>query len=190
MNPFLKDVIQVASWVVAVIGGLIAAFVAIRQLKSNTEQRKTELRWRQANAAKEIISDIHTNNWAKNAVTMLDWSEGKHRFKFEEKDSVEISYDKDVLPSLTKRQSECSAIEQDIVYCFDWFFYFINRIEHYVRTELIAFEDVEDICRLYGEKVRKHEQVFETFMSVHGYKLASDFWKRPAHNNGLQRTRR
>jgi len=81
MNPFLKDVIQVASWVVAVIGGLIAAFVAIRQLKSNTEQRKTELRWRQANAAKEIISDIHSNYWAKNAVTMLDWSEGKHRFK-------------------------------------------------------------------------------------------------------------
>jgi hypothetical protein len=178
MNPLLKDIFQVASWAVAVIGGLIAAFVAIRQLKSNTEQRKTELRWRQANAAKEIINDLHGNNWAKSAVTMLDWSEGKHRFKFEEKDSVEISYEKDVLPALTKRQSECSDVEQDIVYCFDWFFYFVNRIEHYVRTELIEFEDVEDIFRLYSEKIKKHEQVFETFMTVHSYKLANDFWKR------------
>jgi hypothetical protein len=178
MNPFLKDLIQVASWTVAVIGGLTAALVAIRQLKLNTQQRKTELRWKQANAAKEIIDDIHNNNWAKNAVAMLDWSEGKHRFRFEGGNTVEISYENDVLAALTKKHGECSDLEQDIIYCFDWFFYFINRIEHYIRTELIKFEDVEDVFNIYGEKIKQNEQVFENFMQVHSYRLAVDFWKR------------
>jgi len=178
MNPFTKDIFQVASWLVGILGGLILAAVAVRQLILNAEQRKNELRWRQANAAKEAINDIHSNNWAKNCVTMLDWSEGKHRFKFEDKPPVEISYDKDVIPALGKSYSECSDIDQDIVYCFDCFFYFIDRIEHYIRTKLIEFADVEDVLRLYGGKMREHEQVYETFMKVHGYNLASAFWKR------------
>jgi hypothetical protein len=177
MDPYQKDIIQVVSWGVAILGGLIAAYVAIHQLKLNAEQRKNELRWKQANAAREIINDIHSNIWAKNAVTMLDWSEGNHRLKFEDKNSVEISYEKDVIPALKKSQSECSDLDQDIISCFDWFFYFINRIEHYIGTDLIKFEDVEDIWRLYGEKIKRQEEVYETFMITHSYKLAIDFWK-------------
>jgi hypothetical protein len=178
MDQFLKDIIQVAAWAVAIIGGLIAAFVASRQLKLNTEQRKTELRWKQANAAREIISDIHSNSWSRNAVTMLDWSEGIHRYKFEDGDSVEISYEKDVLPVLKKPQREVTGVEQDIVYCFDWFFYYINRIEHYIRTNLIASEDVSDIAKLYGGKIRANASAYEAFMQKHSYDLAIEFWKR------------
>lgn len=179
MDPFLKDIIQVAAWAVAIIGGLIAAFVANRQLKLNMEQRRTELRWNQANAAREIISDIHNNSWARNAVTMLDWSEGKRRFKFEDGDSVEISYEDHVLLALQKPQNQISsALEQDIVYSFDWFFYFVNRIEHYIRTNLIAFEDVVDICKLYGGKIKSNASMYETFMKNHSYDLAVEFWKR------------
>ena len=180
MNAVLKDLIQVASWAAAIIAGLLAAFVAIRQLKLSTEQRQIELRWRQANAAKESINEIHGNSWAKNAVIMFDLSEGKHhRLTFvEEKHRVEICYEKDVIPALEKSYRECSDIEQDIAYCFDWFFYFVDRIEHYIRTDLIKFEDVEDVFRPYSEKVKEHEQVFETFMNKHSYKLANAFWKR------------
>jgi hypothetical protein len=181
MNPFIKDIFQVASWLVGILGGLILAAVAIRQLKLNAEQRKNELRWRQANAAKEAINDIHSNNWGNNCVTMLDWSEGKHRLIFEGKHPVEISYDQDVIPALVKSYSECSVVEQDIVYCFDWFFYFIDRIEHYVRTKLIEFADVEDVFRGYAGKIRQHEEVYDAFMKVHGYNLASAFWKRYPH---------
>jgi hypothetical protein len=155
------------------------SFCSYPSLKLNTEQRKSELRWRQANAAKESINDIHRNDWAKNAVTMFDWSEGKQRLTFvEKKKSIEISYEEDVISALKKSYNECSDIEHDIVYCFDWFFYFIDRIEHYIRTKLIEFEDVEDVFRPYNEKIKKHEQVFETFMNMHSYKLANDFWKR------------
>src|SRR2546430_15247293 len=120
MDPFVKDIIQIASWIGGILGGLIVAWVAIRQLRSNAEQRKNELRWRQANAAKEAINDIHSNSWGKNCVMMLDWSEGKHRLKFEEKPPVEISYEKDVIPVLGKSYSKCSDVEKDVAYCFDW----------------------------------------------------------------------
>jgi hypothetical protein len=166
-----------ASWGVAIIGGLIAAFVAISQLKLNANQRKNELRWRQANAAKESINDIHSNNWSRNAVTMLDWSEGQHRLKFEGKDNIEIFYEEDVIRALGKLQSECSDLEQDIVDCFDWFFYFIDRIEHYIRTNLIEFEDVKDVFSIYSKKIKKHEELYENFMKAHSYELAIAFWK-------------
>jgi hypothetical protein len=178
IDPLLKDIFEIASWTAAVVGGLVAAFVAIRQMKSNTEQRKSELRWRQANAAKEIIDDMHCNSLAKNAVTMLDWSEGKHGCEFKEGKIIEISYLKDVIPALQKTQQDCSETDQDIAYCFDWFFYFIDRIEHYIRTSLIEFEDVKDVFKPYNQKIKKHKQVFEDFMSAHSYELASNFWKR------------
>ena len=178
MDPFLKDMIEVSSWAVGIIGGLTAAFVAGRQLKSNNEQRKVELRWRQANAAREIISDIHGNEWARNAVTMLDWSAGKHMFSFRGNEGVELSYERDVLPALQKPQSDVLGVEQDVVYCFDWFFYYINRIEHYINTNLIAFADVEDIIMIYSGRIKEHESIFNAFMTAHSYHLAAAFWLR------------
>jgi len=178
MDTETKDIIQIASWIVGILGGLILAWAAIRQLKSNVEQRKSEQLWRQAHAAKEAINDIHSNSWGRNCVMMLDWSEGKHRIKFEEKPAVEISYAKDVIPALRKRYSECSEVDQDVVYCFDWFFYFIDRIEHYITTNLIQFADVEDVFRQYSQKIRDDRQVYEDFMKAHGYTLAIAFWRR------------
>jgi hypothetical protein len=187
MNQCLKDMILMAFWGVAIIGGLIAAFVAIIQLDLNVKQRKNELRWRKANAAKESINDIHSNNWSRNAVTMLDWSEGKqHRLKFEGKDNIKISYKDNVIPALGKLQSECSDLEQNIVDCFDWFFYFIDRIEHYRRTNLIEFEDVKDVFSIYSKKIKKHEELYENFMKAHSYELAIAFWKQFDVNKPIQ----
>lgn len=173
-----KDLIQALAWIGTVIATVFAAFKAISEVRANRLQRAEELRWKQANAAKEIIKDIHSNNRAGNAAAMLDWSEGKCRLTFEGNKSVEISYEKDVIPALRKPLSECLDLDRDIVYCFDWFFYYINRIEHYIRTNLIEFEDVEDICRLYSKKIKRHEKVYERFMNTHSYTLAIEFWKR------------
>jgi hypothetical protein len=177
MSQFLNDIDEV-SRTVAIIGGVVAAGVAVWQLKANNEQRKAELRWRQANAAREIINDIHSNDWARNAVAMLDWSERRRSFKLGDNVSAELSYVEDVIPALTKSQSAVSPTEQDIVYCFDWFFYFINRIEHYIRTNLIAPEDVEDILMLYRGKIKRHESEFNAFMISRSYNLATAFWDR------------
>src|SRR5262249_14406402 len=118
-----------------------------------------------------------SNNWADNATAILDWSEGKFHLTFEGNKRVEISYEKDVIPALSKRQSEYSDLDRDIVYCFDWFFYYINLIEHYIRIKLIEFTDVEDIYMLYSKKIMRPDKLYETFMNNHSYTLAIDFWK-------------
>jgi uncharacterized protein HemX len=58
MNPFLKDCIQVGSWAVAIIGGLIAAGVAIYQQRANRKQREIELRWNQAKLGRELFDQM------------------------------------------------------------------------------------------------------------------------------------
>jgi hypothetical protein len=173
-----KDLIQALAWIGTVVAAAFAAFKAISEVRSNRLQRAEELRWKQANAAREIIKDLHSNNWADNATAILDWSEGKFHLTFEGNKRVEISYEKDVIPALSKRQSEYSDLDRDIVYCFDWFFYYINLIEHYIRIKLIEFKDVEDICRLYSKKIMRPDKLYETFMNTHSYTLAIDFWKR------------
>jgi len=173
-----KDLIQALAWIGAVVAAAFAAFKAISEVRSSRHQRKDELRWKQANAAKEIINDLHRNNRAVNATTLLDWSEGKFHLSFEGNERVEISYEKDVIPALSKRQSEYSELDREIVYCFDWFFYYIHLIEHYIRTKLIEFEDVEFICRLYSKKIMRQDKLYETFMNTHSYTLAIEFWKR------------
>ena len=44
MDSNTKDIIQVAAWLTATIGGLIAAFKAIIEMRHNREQRKKELK--------------------------------------------------------------------------------------------------------------------------------------------------
>jgi hypothetical protein len=38
MDPLAKDIVQVAAWCVAIVGGLIAAFKAINETAENRRQ--------------------------------------------------------------------------------------------------------------------------------------------------------
>jgi uncharacterized protein YxeA len=203
MDPLTRDVIDAVSKIAAVISVFVAIIVASSQINKNRkdrndqikkdreqkekeidesirnrEQREEELRWKQAKTAKEIIDNIHYHEWAKNAVTMLDWSKGEHDYEIR-KGSVEvISYENDVIPALGKAQRECEEKDRYIVNCFDWFLSFIDHIEHCIRTRLIDFEDVKDVFKPYAEKIKTHRIEYDRFMTTHYYLLALDFWKR------------
>jgi len=81
MDPFIKDLIEVATWLVAVIGGVIAAFKAVSELhRSNEEraeairERQVQFRWRQAEMARTILDQTWSNSSTRSALKMLDWS--------------------------------------------------------------------------------------------------------------------
>src|SRR5688500_14065605 len=73
MAQLIKDIFQVAAWIVAVIGGLIAAGKAISELRNSTQQKKRDLRWRQAEMAKQLLDELFGNLEARAALKMLDW---------------------------------------------------------------------------------------------------------------------
>jgi len=156
----------------------VAAIKGLYEMGESTKQRKAELRWRRANAARELITDIHRDPRASNAVLMMDWSEGTHEYQIEPGRKEVFSY-KDVLSALRKAQADClEPRERFIRDCFDWFFYYVDRIEHYIETGLIEFTDVESVFKSYGIKVKEHKEVYEPFIASRGYELITRFRQR------------
>jgi hypothetical protein len=170
-----RDSLQLALVFVGVVGGLIAAGRAVLDFREN-------LLWKRANAAREFLTEIHQHARASAAVMMMDWYESEHEYKLKPEDDepVEISYD-DVLAALKKEQKDCrgSTSERDrfIRDCFDWFFYFVGRIERYIEIKLIKFEDVEPVFRPYA-RVINGDASYAKFMDLHEYDSALQFWKR------------
>jgi hypothetical protein len=74
MDPILKDVAQVVAWVVASIGGVIAAFKAVAELNRGRADRKAEFRWKQAEMAKTVLDETWSADPVRCALSMLDWS--------------------------------------------------------------------------------------------------------------------
>jgi len=178
MSQSFKDWIQVVSWVVLSVGGLVAAFKAIYVVEQNREQRVDELRWRRANVAKQTLDELFSNPYSQKAALILDWSERRREFEIKEGHSRAISYG-EVLAVLGK-PPESAFDEKDIFItdCFDCFFYLIDHIENSVRIKLISFEDVDAPLRRYAKKIRVHRETYEKFMKSHECRLAIEFFKR------------
>lgn len=178
MSQSFKDWIQVVSWVVLSVGGLVAAFKAIYEVQQNREQRVDELRWRRANVAKETLDELFSNPHSRNATLILDWSERRREFEIKKGNSQTITYG-EVLAVLSKApKSAFDEKEIFITECFDCFFYLIDHIENSVRIKLISFEDVDAPLRRYAKKIRAHRGTYENFMKSHEYSLAIEFFKR------------
>jgi hypothetical protein len=181
MNPITQEVrewIQLAAVLVACVGGVIAAFKAVFETRQSTEQRRAELRWRHAQASKELITDIHQDRHASNAVVMMDWSEGATEHEVEPGCRELLAY-RDVLSALSKAPSDrVSSRDRYIRDAFDWFFYYIDRIELYIETGLIEFIDVRTVFKTYATKIQRDIQVYESFIHEREYELAPRFWRR------------
>jgi len=175
-----RYLLEIKEWaqifgLLAVVFGLLKAAYEIQQ---NRKQRDTELLWKKINTAKELMNDIHTHDLAKQAVHMLDWCEGHADYEIAPGSREDISYD-DVLLALRKNHAPPGS-DKDVFIrdCFDWLFYRVDRIEHYIRRQLIDFADVESVFRPYAKQIAKDRQTYEDFWSFHDYDLARQFFDR------------
>ncbi len=174
----LKDYGQLLSYFVAVPVAAVGLAKAIYEIGASRKQRADEFRWKQANAAKELLDDIHNHELAKQAVHMLDWCDGSSEYNIHGDLSSVISYS-DALKALAMNQGETRSERDAYVRdCFDWLFYRIDRIEHYIRRGLIEFDDVRDVFKVYARQVAKNEQVYLNFLQFHEYDLARQFFAR------------
>jgi hypothetical protein len=174
----LRESAQLLGLAIGVPAAIVGLFKALYEIRANREQRSTELRWKRANLAKELLDDIHRHDQARNAVHMLDWRHAQIVYELTAGHTETISYS-DVLAALKKNQAEAQG-QKDIYIrdCFDWFFYRIDRIEHYIRRELIDFEDVKAVFKVYALEIAKEGLTYEDFLDFHGYELARKFFAR------------
>lgn len=188
MYGYVKDIL-------AFCATAFGLFAAVNGFNNNIKERKASRRLEQAKMARLVISEMHANKDASAAVMMMDWFsvDISYLAKFDEKSKDKIGKVQfnDVLAMLKKvndanpKQTDSSFklddMEMVIVRCFDWFFYYIDRIEQYINDGMIQFDNVKHIFYPYHKKIyeyKENEEVFNAFMKKRDYELALQFWKR------------
>jgi hypothetical protein len=61
---------------------------------------------------------------------------------------------------------------------FDSLFYYLDRIEHFLRINLITFDDVRNPMEYYAQKMVKDKKVFLDYINTINYKGAAEFLNR------------
>ena len=88
-----------------------------------------------------------------------------------------INYDQ-VLAALKKNEEASSSnADRYIRDCFDWFFYWFDRIQHYINRQLIDLQDVEPVFRPYAKLIAHDRDTFYAFLDFHEYSLAKEFFE-------------
>jgi hypothetical protein len=194
-----KDDVELVSKVVQSLAGLVTIVVAIwalrkgreelkmarAQRQSETDQRKEDLRWKRAEKAKEYLDFIHVHPKAGSAVTMLDhglWPAYCSSFEVRKDRLIDVCWN-DVLATFQGESSSAEVALQNektvfIEDCFDWFFYYVDQLEHYIQINLIDFNDVRHVFRPYVKIVCDERIGFQKFLRRQDYGLATSFWNR------------
>src|SRR5262245_30966891 len=85
------------------------------------------------------------------------------------------------LPGALRPWKEPLSFDDKQVYirdCFDELFDGLNLLEHYLKTDLLAFEDVEFPMAYYIGTLRERGGAVSTFMNHYGNRLAKAFVER------------
>lgn len=179
MDNALKDVFQAAAWIVAAGAGLFGIWRAIVEMRYSTDQRNVDLRWRQAETAKKILDELRTDYAARSALMMLDWN--GRAYVYEGTATGPVTHDKrrESLRTVNTIFSpeDLATFIRD---AFDSLFDHFERIEHFIRIELIRFEDVKEPLSYHVRKLAHSDErpTIENFLKVYEFTQATSFLKR------------
>jgi hypothetical protein len=174
----IKDYFQIIAWLVASIGGVIAAFKAIVEVQRNRKQREIELRWKQAQLAKEILDEIEDDSLIQNAKKLIDWHEREYEVR---KDHIETITQEEVLNSLKKGAASLKSLsekEKFIIECLEEFFMRFERLEHLIVINLIEFDDISDPLYWWVKSMNLNRSDYEKFLKKYEYGQAINFLNR------------
>jgi hypothetical protein len=150
----LKDLLQAGAWLASVLLAILTVVKFWSETKLSREQRERDLRWRQAQAAKELNDEMLTDPEAWAALQMID-SEGARSFKLPSEKFAQIGQG-DIVAALanTNDVDEKPAYIRD---CFDSLFYYMAMLQHYQQSTLIQSADVEFPIHYYLSRLRDLE---------------------------------
>jgi hypothetical protein len=167
----LKDMMQSISWLVASIGGVIAAFKAIAEAKQSRIQRERDLLWKQAGEAKVLLDDMEEDSQADAAMIMLDWT--GRQFQVSPRKKQVVTWN-DVYRALrTKDTVSFKPVDVYVRDCFDHLFYHLNRIGLAEVNGLVRVDDVRFPITYLLQRMKRRWPVFESFLHAYGYEMAA-----------------
>lgn len=174
----IKDYFQIVAWLVASIGGVIAAFKAIVEVRLNRKQREAELRWKQAQLAKELLDEIEDHSLIQNAKNLIDWHEHEYHVRGNQ---IETISQEEVLNSLQKGAASLVSLEERekfIIECLEELFMKFERLEHLLVIKLIEFDDICDPLYWWVKVMNQKRNNYEEFLQKYEYGQAINFLNR------------
>jgi hypothetical protein len=182
MDDSTKDWVDAISKIAGVLGVFVAILVARHQFgksrqetKRDREQREEELRWRKASLARDVLNELWEDQYANDAMLMLDWSNREYNIA---KDTAERITRDEVWTALRTAPTNFTTKEKYIRDCFDHFFGAMQIIEHYISINLVEFEDVKYPFNYFAGKLSQKREVVETFLETYEYDKATAFLRR------------
>lgn len=159
---------------VGIIGGLIAAFIGIYQLWQSNVQDGRELRWKQAELAREMVNKMVADEGWK-AMEMMDWADEGREYEINgQKMKVNALA---VYAALEK--SESTDKDRYIIDRLDCAFFLVSQLESAVRSELVKFEDVRFPLSWYAAKrLCPRKPLFEAYMKENAAPETLQFFQR------------
>jgi hypothetical protein len=145
---------------VGIIGGLIAVFTGIYQLSQTNIQSARDLRWKQAEVAREMITKMLADEGWK-GMEMLDWEDEGREYEINgQKEKVNAAA---VYAALEK--SESTDKDRYIIDRLDRAFFLVSQLESAVRSDLVRIEDVRYPVSWYAAKrLCPRKQLFEDYL--------------------------
>jgi hypothetical protein len=194
LNPASKDFWEVGAWIVAIVGGLIAAYKAIQEMRLSREQRERELAWNQAREVAALLDHLDANPKAKAACLMLDWTQ--REYKLPSGEWVSISQE-ETLRALRTSDTKFTEVEAYIRDCFDAVFDYLERVNRAIEVGLVKETDLSAPLGYYVNIMARRWRVFSDFMTRYHFDGAVRFacrmpeWNRAAiGENGNEKEKR
>lgn len=172
-----NQLIETITHIVAIIGGLIAAYKLITEMKQARIQRHMDLRWKQANAAREMLKEMLASPLVNDATIMLDWT--GREFTITPNQKATITFE-EIQNALRTDNLIFTAKEVYIRDCADAFLFHVELIEQAIRNELIEFKDIKFPMEYYIAAMRKNDlyNAYTQFIKEYNYKNADRFLSR------------
>lgn len=159
---------------VGVFGGLIAAFVGIYQLWQSNVQSGRELRWKQAELARDMVNKMMADEGWK-AMEMMDWDDAGRDYEINgHKEKINVYA---VYTALEK--SESDEKDRHIIDRLDRAFFLVSQLEAAVRSDVVRLEDVRWPLSWYAaRRMCPRKQLFEVYMKENAAPETLHFFER------------
>jgi len=162
---------------VGIVGGLITAFKIMYELQENRKQKEKDLRWKQAKAAQELITQFLNNKLAYNATLMFDWADRVFEISPENTDTIDFE---DIKASLRTTNLQFTEKEVFIRDCVDAFLFQVEYIEQSIENGLIEFRDVKFPMEYFIKVINQHNilKPLKSFIKQYNYNNSDKFIER------------
>jgi hypothetical protein len=168
----LKDGIQAGSWVVASVGGVVAAFKAVIEMRLNRRQQERELRWKQALTWEEMVSKMRSDQPVASAMSMLEWS--GREYEIAPGRRAMVTFDQ-VTRALRTIDLTFEEHEFFVRNCFDHFFDSLGQIQRYLEIDLISLQDVTLVLEYQIATLARNRQIIQGYLDNYGFGSAQRF---------------